>query len=87
MRGEGVLEQQRLVFGLHPVLELVKARPRDVSVVYLLQNGGRGPSGGRQSDEQVFQACRDRGVAVEESHATFFERFYRIDLRALRAGP
>ncbi|MES1208687.1 MAG: RNA methyltransferase [Pseudomonadota bacterium] len=50
---------ERIVFGVRPVDELVRARPRDVSVVYVA-DGTRSPE-----LERVVQAAKERGVAVE----------------------
>lgn len=49
----------RVVFGIHPVEELVKARPRDVHVVYVA-DGTRGPD-----MERALAAAKDRGITVE----------------------
>lgn len=49
----------RIVYGVRPVEELIRARPRDVSVVYLAE-GTRSPE-----TERVVQAARERGVSVE----------------------
>jgi 23S rRNA (guanosine2251-2'-O)-methyltransferase len=49
----------RIVYGVRPVEELVRARPRDVSVVYLAE-GIRSPE-----TERVVQAARERGISVE----------------------
>jgi 23S rRNA (guanosine2251-2'-O)-methyltransferase len=49
----------RIVFGVRPVDELVRARPREVSVVYVA-DGTRSPE-----LEQVVQTAKERGVAVE----------------------
>ncbi len=52
--GEG-----RIVFGVRPVDELVRARPRDVSVIYVAE-------GTRSAEiERVVQTAKERGVAVE----------------------
>jgi 23S rRNA (guanosine2251-2'-O)-methyltransferase len=50
----------RIVYGANPVRELVTARPKDVTVVYLL-TGDTGPA-----IKQVKQLASDRGVTVEE---------------------
>jgi 23S rRNA (guanosine2251-2'-O)-methyltransferase len=50
---------ERIVFGVRPVDELVRARPRDVSVVYVA-DGTRSPE-----LERVVQTAKERGVAVE----------------------
>jgi 23S rRNA (guanosine2251-2'-O)-methyltransferase len=49
----------RIVYGVRPVEELVRARPRDVSVVYVAE-GTRSPE-----TDRVLQAARERGVSVE----------------------
>jgi 23S rRNA (guanosine2251-2'-O)-methyltransferase len=49
----------RIVFGVRPVDELVRARPREVSVVYVA-DGSRSPE-----IERVVQTARERGVSVE----------------------
>jgi 23S rRNA (guanosine2251-2'-O)-methyltransferase len=54
-----VSASDRIVYGVRPVEELVRARPRDVSVVYLAE-GTRSPE-----TERVVQAARERGVSVE----------------------
>ncbi len=50
---------ERIVFGVRPVDELVRARPRDVSVVYVA-DGTRSPE-----LERVVQTAKERGVWVE----------------------
>jgi 23S rRNA (guanosine2251-2'-O)-methyltransferase len=54
-----VSASDRIVYGVRPVEELIRARPRDVSVVYLAE-GTRSPE-----TERVVQAARERGVSVE----------------------
>lgn len=54
--GEG---GSRIVFGIRPVDELVRARPRDVAVIYVA-DGHRSPE-----LESALQAARERGVTVE----------------------
>ena len=49
----------RIVFGVHPVEELLRARPRDVAVVYVA-DGTRSPD-----IDRVVRLARDRGVAIE----------------------
>jgi 23S rRNA (guanosine2251-2'-O)-methyltransferase len=49
----------RIVFGVRPVEELCRARPREVSVVYLAE-GIRSPE-----TERVVQVAKERGVSVE----------------------
>jgi 23S rRNA (guanosine2251-2'-O)-methyltransferase len=49
----------RIVFGIRPVDELVRARPRDVSVIYVAE-GTRSPE-----LERAVQAAKERGIAVE----------------------
>jgi 23S rRNA (guanosine2251-2'-O)-methyltransferase len=49
----------RIVFGVRPVDELVRARPREVSVVYVA-DGTRSPE-----LERVVQTAKERGVSVE----------------------
>lgn len=51
---------QRIVYGAHPVLELVVARPKQVNVVYLAA-GATGPA-----IAKLREACQGRGVTVEE---------------------
>ena len=50
---------ERIIFGIRPVDELVRARPRDVSVVYVA-DGTRSPE-----IERVVQTAKERGVTVE----------------------
>ncbi|HVY38659.1 MAG TPA: 23S rRNA (guanosine(2251)-2'-O)-methyltransferase RlmB [Polyangia bacterium] len=50
---------ERIIFGIRPVDELVRARPRDVSVIYVA-DGTRSPE-----LEKVVQTAKERGVAVE----------------------
>ena len=50
---------ERIIFGVRPVDELVRARPREVSVLYLAE-GTRSPE-----IERVVQAAQERGIAVE----------------------
>ena len=49
----------RIVFGIRPVDELVRARPREVSVVYVA-DGTRSPE-----IERLVQTAKERGVTVE----------------------
>jgi 23S rRNA (guanosine2251-2'-O)-methyltransferase len=49
----------RVVFGVRPVDELVRARPRAVSVVYIA-DGTRSPE-----LERVVQTAKERGISVE----------------------
>jgi 23S rRNA (guanosine2251-2'-O)-methyltransferase len=49
----------RVVFGIRPVEELCRARPRDVAVVYVAE-GAHSPE-----LEQALTAARERGIAVE----------------------
>ncbi|MES1205206.1 MAG: 23S rRNA (guanosine(2251)-2'-O)-methyltransferase RlmB [Pseudomonadota bacterium] len=49
----------RVVFGVHPVEELLRARPRDVSVLYVA-DGTRSPD-----IDRVVRLARDRAVALE----------------------
>ena len=56
---------QRIVFGVHPVEELVRARPRAVSVLYVAE-GTRSPD-----IERVVKLAKDRAVAVELRPRTF----------------
>lgn len=49
----------RIVYGVRPVEELVRARPRDVSVVYVAE-GTRSPE-----IDVVVQVAKERGVGVE----------------------
>jgi 23S rRNA (guanosine2251-2'-O)-methyltransferase len=54
-----VTDPTRIVFGVRPVEELVRARPREVQVVYLAE-GTRSPE-----IDQVVQAAKERGLSVE----------------------
>ena len=58
-RSGGVSGASRIVYGVRPVEELVRARPRDVSVVYVA-DGTRSPE-----IERVVQTAKERGVTVE----------------------
>lgn len=49
----------RVVFGIRPVEELCRARPRDVSVVYVAE-GNHSPE-----LDQALTVARDRGITVE----------------------
>lgn len=49
----------RVVFGVHPVEELLRARPRDVAVLYVA-DGTRSPD-----IDRVVRLARDRNVALE----------------------
>jgi 23S rRNA (guanosine2251-2'-O)-methyltransferase len=52
-------EEARIVFGVRPVDELVRSRPRDVSVIYVAE-------GTRSAEiERVVQTAKERKVAVE----------------------
>src|SRR6185503_7750563 len=51
--------RDRIVFGVRPVDELVRARPREVSVVYIA-DGTRSPE-----LERVVRTAKERGVSVE----------------------
>jgi 23S rRNA (guanosine2251-2'-O)-methyltransferase len=53
------MDDGRIVFGVRPVEELCRARPREVSVVYLAE-GTRSPE-----TERVVQVAKERGVSVE----------------------
>ena len=55
----GVSGGGRIVFGVRPVGELVRARPDEVSVIYVA-DGTRGPE-----IEEVVQAAKERRVSVE----------------------
>jgi 23S rRNA (guanosine2251-2'-O)-methyltransferase len=49
----------RVVFGVHPVEELIRVRPRDISVLYVAD-------GTRSADiDRVVRLARDRAVAIE----------------------
>jgi 23S rRNA (guanosine2251-2'-O)-methyltransferase len=50
---------RRVVFGVHPVEELLRARPRDISVLYVAE-GTRSPE-----IDRVVRLARDRAVATE----------------------
>ena len=52
--GEG-----RVIFGVHPIEELLRARPRDVSVLFVAE-GTRSPD-----VDRVVRLAKDRAVAVE----------------------
>jgi 23S rRNA (guanosine2251-2'-O)-methyltransferase len=54
-----VSDAGRIVYGVRPVEELVRARPREVSVVYLAEGTGS------PEIERVVQAAKERGVSVE----------------------
>ena len=60
-RGKG----ERIVFGVHPVEELVRARPRAISVLYVAE-GTRSPD-----IERVVKLAKDRAVTVEPRPRTF----------------
>jgi 23S rRNA (guanosine2251-2'-O)-methyltransferase len=49
----------RVVFGVHPVEELLRVRPRDIAVLYVAE-GTRSPD-----IERVIRLARDRAVATE----------------------
>ncbi len=49
----------RIVFGVHPVEELLRARPREVAVVYVADGHREG------AIDQLVAAAKDRAVAVE----------------------
>jgi 23S rRNA (guanosine2251-2'-O)-methyltransferase len=51
--------ETRVVFGVHPVEELVRARPRTIGVLYVAE-GTRSPD-----IDRVVQLARDRAVSVE----------------------
>jgi len=53
------MSSRRVVFGVRPVEELVRARPGTVEVVYVA-DGTRSPE-----IERAVQAARERGIAVE----------------------
>ncbi|HET6283326.1 MAG TPA: RNA methyltransferase, partial [Polyangia bacterium] len=57
--GDGPGAGTRVVFGIRPVEELCRARPRDVSVVYVAE-GHRSPE-----MDQALGIARDRGITVE----------------------
>ena len=57
--GDGSGAGTRVVFGIRPVEELCRARPRDVSVVYVAE-GNHSPE-----LDQALGVARDRGIAVE----------------------
>ena len=50
---------RRVVFGVHPVEEVCRARPREVAVVYVAEGHRAGEI------ERAIAAARDRGIAVE----------------------
>jgi len=55
----GAGAEGRVIFGIHPVEELLRARPRDVSVLYVAE-------GARSVElDQVVRLARDRAVSVE----------------------
>jgi 23S rRNA (guanosine2251-2'-O)-methyltransferase len=56
---EGGAPTQRVVFGVRPVAEVCRARPREVAVVYVAE----GTRGGEI--DRAVAAARDRGIAVE----------------------
>jgi 23S rRNA (guanosine2251-2'-O)-methyltransferase len=49
----------RVIFGVHPVEELLRARPRDISVLFLAE-GTRSPD-----IERVIRLAKDRAVTIE----------------------
>src|SRR4051794_14242892 len=51
--------EARVVFGVRPVEELVRARPKAVQVIYVA-DGSRSPE-----IEKAVQAAKERGVTVE----------------------
>jgi 23S rRNA (guanosine2251-2'-O)-methyltransferase len=53
------VNSERVVFGVRPIEELVRARPRDVNVIYVA-DGTRSPE-----LERVVQLAKERGIAVE----------------------
>ena len=56
---EGSAAGRRVVFGVRPVEEVCRARPREVAVVYVAE----GHRGGEI--DRAMAAARDRGIAVE----------------------
>ncbi len=50
---------RRVVFGVHPVEEVCRARPREVAVVYVAEGHRAGEI------ERAIAVARDRGIAVE----------------------
>lgn len=58
-RGQEAEDAGRIVFGVRPVEELCRARPRDVSVVYVA-DGVRTPE-----LQRLVAVAKDRGIAVE----------------------
>ncbi|HEX3901922.1 MAG TPA: 23S rRNA (guanosine(2251)-2'-O)-methyltransferase RlmB [Polyangia bacterium] len=59
MTGADESNDSRIVFGVRPVDELVRARPREVSVIYVAEGTRSGEI------ERVVQTAKERGVAVE----------------------
>jgi 23S rRNA (guanosine2251-2'-O)-methyltransferase len=55
----GAGDAGRVVFGVRPVEELCRARPREVAVVYLAEGHRPGEI------DRLVQVARDRGIAVE----------------------
>ncbi|MBI4510545.1 MAG: 23S rRNA (guanosine(2251)-2'-O)-methyltransferase RlmB [Deltaproteobacteria bacterium] len=51
---------KRVVYGLKPVHELVRANPRGVNVVYVATGSSR------DAARELWDLCRDRGVTFEE---------------------
>ena len=65
-RGEGDRSSgERIVFGVHPIEELVRARPRAISVLYVAE-GTRSPD-----IDRVVKLAKDRAVTVEPRPRTF----------------
>jgi 23S rRNA (guanosine2251-2'-O)-methyltransferase len=58
-------DEARVVFGVHPVEELVRARPRAISVLYVAE-GTRSPD-----IDRVVKLARDRAVTVEMRPRSF----------------
>jgi 23S rRNA (guanosine2251-2'-O)-methyltransferase len=58
--GEAGPHSTRVVFGVRPVEELVRARPKQIAVVYIADGTHRSPE-----LHAVIAAAKDRGVAVE----------------------
>jgi 23S rRNA (guanosine2251-2'-O)-methyltransferase len=56
---DGASPAGRVVFGVHPVEELLRVRPRDISVLYVAE-GTRSPD-----IDRVVRLARDRAVATE----------------------
>ena len=62
---DALAEDQRVVFGVRPVDETLRAHPRSISVIYLAEGSRSGEV------DAVVRAARDRGIAVETRPRAF----------------